>query len=174
MSEIVTVKGLAELKQRFSEISRASGTKLLRSSVAAGARIVRDAAKANAPVSAVPIRRGRGRVTPPGVLKEAALVKFIREDSNDSQVVYFVTFRQGKQAQKRDRDAFYARFVEFGHKKVPRRGKGRAHSLRDRREAASGQVLPHRFLGPAFNATKGQALDAIIATMRSQFDKVVG
>ncbi len=158
------IKGFAEMQANFAALPAKLTQRPLRRAVAAGARIIDLAAIAYAPVG----RSRGGHVA--GTLKRAAIVKFARELSNDQQVEYLVTFRQGKRSQKGNRDAFYARWVEFGHRIIPRGAKATTLSgvlrnkrtLSSRRATPTGEVPPHRFLGPAFDDTASLALDTII------------
>lgn len=161
MAEFQHVTGLPELKARLEQLPREIAAKVLRHAVATGARVVRDEAVARAPIGAN--RRG---IAAPGTLRRAIVVKLVRELTNDEQVEYIVAVRQGKRQQKYGRDAFYARFVEFGHRIVPRAARSSARGLRHRRIEAKirggGFVPPHRFLGPAFDASAQRALSAIV------------
>lgn len=174
------VTGLAGLKAKFDALPDKVARKVLRGGVVAGARIVRAAAAARAPVAAHAIPRGRGRKTAPGTLRRAAIIKFIPEQSNATQVVYFVTFRQGKRQQKSNRDAFYAKWVERGHRIVPRSRRigtvgGKAvyrKTIRARRAGSSRSVKGVFFLAKAFAATQSAAVDSMVRNMSRSLDKV--
>lgn len=170
---VVQIKGLDELKRRLDMLPKDVASKALRKSVAAGASVIRLAAKNAAPVSAGPVRRGGGKQTTPGTLKRAALMKYVKAESNDTQVSYIVGFRQGKRNQKSNRDAFYASWVEFGHKVVPRRGKGakRGTLARNRRNAQQ-EVPAHPYFAPAWEANKQKALDVIQTRLTAELQKL--
>ena len=169
----VEVKGLQELKARLDALPKEVAQRGLRRAVAAGASVIRAAAKKAAPVAAGPIRRGGGKETAPGTLQRGAMAKFIKAESNDTQVFYIVGFRQGKRQQKSNRDAFYASWVEFGHKIVPRRGKGaRKGTLARNRRQATASVPPHPYFAPAWEANKQNALDAIQKRLTSELQKL--
>ena len=164
-TELVHVQGLAELEKRLAALPTLLARTALRKAVSKGAAVIRDAARAAAPIAAAPHRRARGVVVAPGTLKRAALIRFVRELSNDQQVEYIVAFRRGKRQQKGNRDAFYAPWVEFGHRIRPRRGaKG----------GGGGSVPPHPFFGPAFADSKYRALQVIEDTLRTEIAKVDG
>lgn len=173
MSELVHVKGLEELKAKFAQISKDAGRKVLRPGVAAGARVVKAAAVEN--IGADPKSRS-------GTLKRSAIIKFLATASNEQQVEYIVTFRRGKKFQKSGRDAFYAAWVERGHKIVPRskraltlRGVLRnRRTLKARRASAFGRVRPHPFLAPGFERSKERALKAMIDRMSADLTKLLG
>lgn len=72
-------------------------------------------------------------------------------------------------------DPYYWRFVELGHKTVPRSAKyrrGKRGKLRDsvsirvRRNTATGFVRPHPFLQPAFTQNQGRALSVMESTLQ--------
>jgi HK97 gp10 family phage protein len=142
MSEFIKITGLEELNRRLNAIPGEIATKVLRKGVAAGANLVKIAAAAEAPF-----------IT--GTLRRAAIVKFLRAESNATQVEYIVTFRKGKRERKKGRDAYYASWVEFGH--AGRGGK---------------RVPPHRFLKPAFDLNYHQALAIELSTMRNELAKL--
>lgn len=182
MAEI-QVHGLAELKRKFESLPRDISKKLLRKALGASSRQAKLAAVAAAPISARPVRRGKGRVTPPGTLKRSAIVFFDRKQSNDTQAVYAVTFRMGKKQQKANRDAFYARWVEFGHRVVPRKPTGAfwkrkkgavsRFSLAGRRAAAKGEVAGRKFLTNSFAAGVHGFAATFERVARENFDAAV-
>lgn len=169
--------GLDELKGRFAQLPTEIGKKVLRKGAGAGARVIKAAEIAGAPEKS-------------GRLKRAAIIKFVREQSTDDQALYVVTFRQGKkqQAVKRGRgakqtivnlDAFYAKWVERGHRIVGRRKKGgtkraRGRALRALRSASSGRVLGLFFFAKALAASSDKALRAQVDTMLTEIRKLPG
>ena len=170
MSEIVHVKGLTELKRNLEQLPAKLGAKVLRKSVGAGAQVIKAATIRNVE----PHNRS-------GTLARAAIVKFVREESNDTQVYYVVTFRRGKRYQSKvtkkgrltlDRDAYYAAFYEFGHKIVARRGKG-GRTVTQRRLASGGRVEGRHPLGQAFDQNVGHAIDVIKQTMSDELAKAL-
>lgn len=192
MAEIVTIKGLDELNRKLKELPIKLQKTIVRKALGAGSQVIKKAAIALAPISSMPVHRRKGRVTQPGVLKAAAIVKFVREQSNDTQSVEIITFRRGPKAQRvgktaSNKDAFYASWVEFGHKIVPRfkgkytdyrlYGRKRLTGLRTRRraaEAAGGaRVAGRRFLTQAFTNAGHQALAVFEAKLRAGFDAAV-
>ncbi|MBK8916486.1 MAG: HK97 gp10 family phage protein [Phycisphaerales bacterium] len=179
MAEIVRIEGLTELKRKFESLPRDIAKKAFRRSLSAAAKQARDDARNRAPLGKGSKRRG-GRLVPAGTLKRSALVKFDRTQSNDLQAVYIVTFRRGKKQQKGNRDAYYASWVEFGHRIVPRKPKGSrwkrkrglvsAFSLAGRRAAATGSVAGVRYLTNAFAAGRYKYLSIIETQMRANFE----
>jgi HK97 gp10 family phage protein len=182
VTDVVRVEGLYELKLKLDTLPAALQKKALRGALSAAAKQARDAARAAAPIGKGPRRRG-GRTVPAGTLKRSALVAFDRRQSNATQAVYVVTFRRGKKQQKGNRDAYYASWVEFGHRIVPRKPKGAAwrrkkgivsaFSLGGRRASATGQVAGRRFLTNSFAANRSRYLQTFEQTLRAKFDEAV-
>lgn len=174
---IAHLDGLPEFQRALQQLGARVSTRVLRATAAAGARVVRKAVREAAPVgNYTGKKRGKGRVTPPGVLKYAVVTKFAKERSNADQATYLVTVRQGKGRGKGARagDAYYARWVEEGHRIVPRRGtQGAAWSRKVRRELATGTVRPHPFMRPATEASAGAATRAMQQRMAEELVKVL-
>lgn len=146
MSE-VKIHGLEELSRTLKALPEKVRKNILRRAVGSGAAEIRKQAKVNAPVRT-------------GTLRRAAYIKYIREGSNTNQVTFITSFRKGKKEQKvgkrgLNRDAFYASWVEFGHKK--RNG---------------GMTRPVRMLTRAFTAKASAALDVITRRVREGIAKL--
>lgn len=187
MSETLRyVHGLAELEANFRKVSAEVGKKVLRSGAGAGAKMVKSSAKGN--VRSLPRRIPSKKPGHPGLLEKAAIINFRRRESNETQAVYIVTFRQGKKQQSVRRgkqainlDAFYARWVEGGHKIVPRSkkvgtrgGKNRyAHTLKARRTGSTGMVKPYPFLRPALETNVDRVVERMADVVRQEFAKVL-
>lgn len=176
----IEVKGLPELKAKFSKVEAVVAKRILRRMAGAGAQVVKKAVQGTSLIH-----------DDTGTLRRSVIVKFVRELSNDVQTEYIVTVRKGKKFQagqkagkgfrKANSDAFYASWVEFGHKIVPRASRAifarnqkglNKVTLNSRRAAAGASVPPHRFLGPTFEATKDAALAAMVAAAKDEFDKL--
>jgi HK97 gp10 family phage protein len=174
MSEIIKINGLADLERKLKATPDKIRKRLLKRALAKGARKIRDLAKQNAPAGNYRNRKSyNGYVKTPGTLKRAALVKFVSKESNSEQVSYIVTFRKGKKEQAKNRDAYYASWVEFGHKIVSRRSRGSPGSITKRRKASTGRVQGRRFLTNAFTTGKNDALNEITSTMKKDFESTV-
>jgi HK97 gp10 family phage protein len=178
----VVVKGLPELKAKFAQIGRDVAKQALRKGGSAGAKIAKQSIKALAPRGAT------------GTLQRAIITKFVRENSDDNQAMYIVTARQGKRLQKgaaigrkgkvrrASADAYYAKWVERGHRIVPRSARigtkhGKAQyreTLRARRGRAGGMVPGRFFMARGFAASKERAVSGMVAAMRAEVDKVLG
>jgi HK97 gp10 family phage protein len=177
----VRVIGLDSLNAKFKQIPVDVARKVLRKGPGAAAQLIKRAAR--------PFIHNRT-----GTLSRSLISKFLREESNDTQAVYIVTARKGKKLQKGQKvgkgirktnlDAYYASWVEFGHKIVPRRGKAEPFSkrkrgvvgrgtLRARRAAATGFVAGRRFLTPALANNTNQAIEAMKTAIAREFDRVI-
>ena len=170
--ELEHVSGLRELQAALYQLPVNIAANVLRGSVLAGAAVVREQAKTNAPTYTGKVADGH---PPPGTLKRAIFAKRIREKSNQFSQVFYVGVRKGKKYRKQGKggnlsmDAYYASWVEFGHYYAPR-GK---HGLGMRKAAmnavanassvitGSRFILPHPYLRPAFEATKTIAVQRI-------------
>jgi HK97 gp10 family phage protein len=176
MSEQLTyVKGLEQLTAALKSLPAKVATRTLRRAVSAGAAVIRDAARANAPTAERIIKRGGGVVTLPGTLKKSIVIKYVPSNSNDNQVQYVVAIRKGKRLQKSGRDAFYASFVEFGHKLVPRRTSATPGRLRSRQQqatASGAEVRGYRYLTRAIDQYHGAAVDKIRDALASELAKL--
>lgn len=134
------VKGLSELNKALKELPDRIAKNVLRGAVNAGAAVIRQEAKANAPVYTGDVAQGH---PPPGTLKKAISQAQARKLSNQVQQTVHVGVRQGKSAKKTKKgallDAYYWWFVENGTSKMAARP----------------------FLRPAFEGKKTEAVKAI-------------
>lgn len=176
MAELIHIKGLVELKRALQTLPKNIQRNVLRASVNAGARVVRDQARINAPVlhEAIPKHQ------PPGTLKRSIVTAYIPEKSNGQQATYFVTVRQGKRyrgqgkQQNKSQDAFYGAWVELGHHYVAPKPKGVNWKRHRQQQRVSGVfVPPHPYLRPAFEAKKLQSVEAIREYMLNRLPQEV-
>lgn len=134
--ETVKVHGLDKLSRTLKALPDRVRKNILRRAVSSGAAEIRKQAKINAPVQS-------------GTLRRAAYIKYLNRNSNSNQVTFIASFRKGKKEQRvgkrgLNRDAFYASWVEFGHKKQN-----------------GGMTRAVRMLTRAFSAKSAAALDII-------------
>ena len=140
--ESVQIKGLDALAKALKELPDRVAKNGLRAAVYAGAKVIRDEAKLQAPVAT-------------GTMKRAVILKQIPELSNKNKQTFFVTVRQGKKYRKQGKkgnlsqDAWYWRFVEFGTVKMSARP----------------------FLRPAFDMKKNDALTAIKTRLAERIEQ---
>jgi hypothetical protein len=177
MSELRHVSGLDALRDALKKIPSVVRTQVLRKAVLSGASVVRKEMVKTAPIYSGPQRKSKPQ---PGTLRRAILNKFAKDESNETQATYIVTARKGKKERTHkqgSRDAFYAAWVERGHKVVPRRqGKGKGglfnQTLRARRAAAKTVVQGVEFMKKAYETMKDTALKAIMRRTRLELKKL--
>lgn len=159
----IKVEGLRELRQALiTTIPREMQGKVLQRALAAGTKLIVEDAQTRAPVKT-------------GRLSRAI---YATRDSRNSSGIYearVVTVRRGKKFQKTNRDAYYWKFIEFGHRTGARKGQylqkldgRRSHG---RAVKATGFVAARPFMRPAFEAKKYQALEAIQKRLRIEIDR---
>lgn len=104
MSDVVTVHitGLKELEKKMIELGPKIARKALKGALVSGAAIIRTEAR-----SMAPIKTGR--------LRKAMYIKTMSKPNPFKENVIFGV-RHGKKMSKRDLDAYYWTFLEFGTK----------------------------------------------------------
>ncbi len=138
-TEIVQIKGLAELGRALRELPDRVAKNDLRGSVYAGAKVIRDEARLRAPRAAQSLGPNQ---PPPGTLKRSVIMKHVPELSGLTRQTFFVLVRHGKKYRKQGKkgtlsqDAWYWRFIEFGTRKMRARPFLRPALEAKRREAA--------------------------------------
>lgn len=157
----IKVEGLKELDRRLKELGPKVASKALRSAVSAGAQVIRKDAQ-------VRVAKDTGR------LKKAIFISRSRSASTQTKQTYIVGVRSGRKEQKKDRDAYYWRFIEFGHK--PRKPKSPAYIARLQREGRSLEmgtqfVAARPFLVPAFESKKQEAFEKFRQKLRENIKK---
>lgn len=158
--DVIRVEGLEDLRvtllERLPEKLRG---KALQGALAQGARPIVSAARAMAPVDSGLTRRS--------IYSKRSKYSKLEYESR------IIGVRHGKRAAKKGRDAYYWKFVEFGHlvgnKKtgyLQKRGKGSGHS------GIVTAVAARPFMRPAFESQKVKALDNIRAALEGEILKV--
>lgn len=128
-----TVKGIPDLRDALLSIGPKLRQRALRNALAAGARIVRNAAKGATPVLSAPVRNKSGQVVrKPSTVRDAISVRTSKRDKAAGDVGVFVNVRpatgakfkkvNGKATQVRGSkrgayspdDPYYWRWLEFG------------------------------------------------------------
>lgn len=116
------VQGLPDLRAALRGIVPKLRRRALRNALAAGARVVRDAAKAQAPVLNSAERSAPYRQ--PGTVRGAITVRTSKQARRRGDVGVFVNVRPAKgpaRGARSTRDPFYWRFLEFGTAKMAAR-----------------------------------------------------
>lgn len=182
MTELVTIKGMAELRKALQRtIPIEMQGKALQKALAAGARITAAAARENA-------RRG-GKQFPDvrtGTLVRAIYAKRSRWGNTQTLENRVVGVRRGNKygktrvkAGKSNMDAYYWKWVEFGHRIGTRktgylkkiRGRSTVERVRGAGGKSRGDVPAQPFMRPAFEATKNQAAIAIRDGLARQIEE---
>lgn len=151
----VKVTGLKELGQALENLGRKTKNKLGAKAMRKGGAIIRDQARANAPLLKVKVpHRKRGTLkkaivasTKPQKDGSVRTIIFVRTLKN-SKILEFKG-KTGKGGAYNPNDPFYWRFVEFGTSKMP----------------------AQPFLRPAFSSKKEQASREIITTLRDEINR---
>lgn len=185
MADLKYVTGLDALKAALLQLPSKIGRNVLRGAASRGAEVIKAQAIANAPTLKEVDRHKNPRVA--GMLKAAIYQKQIPEESNDLLQTFYVGVREGKQ--KRGSkfayvvktsagtalvDAFYWKWIEFGHFYVPPRPRnpttGRLvkqawHRENTRATGAAVWVAEKPFLRPAYNDKSAAALQVMVDYM---------
>ncbi|QIM65264.1 HK97-gp10 family putative phage morphogenesis protein [Frederiksenia canicola] len=152
MTVSVKVNGLKELGKNLQALDKTVRNKISAKAMRAGGRIVRDTARAKAPVlqENVPHRRKgtlkKSIVERTKVGKNGKTTTLISVRALSSKRIAAFKTKKGKSGAYNPHDPYYWRFVEFGTSKMPAKP----------------------FLRPAFEQSKGQAAKAIISTLRRE------
>jgi len=139
----VKLTGFKELADALRELGPRVARNALRSSVSAGAAVIRNDARNRAPVDT-------------GEMKKDIQIKRERDAQGEMSAKYSVFVRSGKKSRlsgkSRDvqKDSFYWRFVEFGTSKM----------------------AAQPFLRPAFEAKKEDAIKAIGEKLDERIQKI--
>ena len=153
------LEGLDQLMRSLRDVPNNLRKKALTKALRAAGKVVLDEARARAPVlkTATPYRRA-------GTVKKAIKIRVSKMDKRQGNVGVFINVKPltkaqigkfkataGKKASgaTNPNDPYYWRWLEFGHKIVPRSSKGNPTTLKQRRMAATGRVAARPFLRPA-------------------------
>lgn len=157
------------LREMLSRVEESVGESALRTIGYAGAEIFRDQAKQNSLSN-----------KKTGILFDNIIVKRLEEDSDSGKrQVYMITVRNGTASSP---GAFYWRFVEKGHKFVPKNKKvskktGKTIGWKAHRQAAqrvadlefgNKRTRAYPFMRPAYHSKKQEAIDVMTRTLAEQ------
>lgn len=112
----VRITGLPDFRAALRAVPEKLRKRALRNALAAGARIVRDDARRNAPVLQVSGER-QYPTRKPGTVRRAISVRTSKQARRAGDVGVFINVRPAKGANrggKNPNDPFYWRFLEFG------------------------------------------------------------
>lgn len=117
----VKIEGFDELAKKLRELVPAMRKRVIRNALSAGARLVRDDAKRNAPVLSASVNAPYRK---PGTLRSAIRVRSSKQARRAGDVGVFVNVKPAKsglRGTKSNSDPFYWRFLEFGTRKMSAR-----------------------------------------------------
>jgi hypothetical protein len=189
MADLKYVTGMDALKAALLQLPTKIGQNVLRGAASRGAEVIKAQVIRNAPVL-----QGVDRHNPPhvtGLLKAAVYKKHIPEESNDLLETFYVGVREGKQTGKFKYavktsagmalvDAYYWKWIEFGHFYVPPRPinptTGKAvkqlwHREHTRATGAAVWVSEKPFLRPAYFSKSAEALQVMVDYMNERIRK---
>lgn len=165
------VEGIPDMRQALLSIPAKLRYRALRNSLAAGARIVRDAARSKAPVL-----QGSAKFRKPGTLKKAIVVRTSKVARSAGDVGVFVNVRPAKRGQRGARsqnDPFYWRWQEFGW--TPASGPRTNAAKRARRKAnRTTPAIPGRGFLQSAGSRLNDALKVFIDKIGPQIEKLNG
>lgn len=160
------VQGADDVKRALRELPDKLRRRMLRTALAAGARVVRDAAKQAAPVLArdTPTRTA-------GLVRDRIKVRTSKRDKRDGNVGVFVNVQPAKSGRgaRSKTDPYYWQWLEFGRSA----GMTRRRIAGGKRVAVRvGHIAPMRFLGNAGGAMQSSALPKIEASLGRAVQKL--
>ncbi|KQW24678.1 HK97-gp10 family putative phage morphogenesis protein [Acidovorax sp. 22279] len=196
--------GIGELSQSFKELKDGMETRVARAMVVSAGGVLKKRAKA--------IAQSNGSVRTGAMVKNIAIKR--EPQAPAGTVEYNMGVRHGRDLTKKQKstaklavgkggrivkkyadDPYYWRWVEQGHKVVPRKSgdtsqtelkytrRGRSgklitytrkrgvDSLRSRRAASTGSVAAKPFIAPALEQGKEEAIDAMAARLQKELEK---
>ena len=125
MAELVTIQGLDVFAQALKILPANVARRVLRGAVAAGGKVIRDEAKAKAPVFHGKMSQGH---PPPGTLRRAIALGRSNRFSGPGKGFITCSFATPRRAAKGPKvaaggkfDAYYWRYVEFGTSRMAAR-----------------------------------------------------
>lgn len=117
----VKIEGFDELAKKLREMVPAMRKRVVKNALSAGARLVRDDAKRNAPVLSASVNAPYRK---PGTLRSAIRVRSSKQARRAGDIGVFVNVKPAKsglRGAKSNSDPFYWRFLEFGTRKMSAR-----------------------------------------------------
>lgn len=158
--------GFDQLKRELEQLPKAVREKLLKGATATACSVIRAEAVARAPFWTGDPQQGH---PPAGTLKKAIYQARVPGKCTVTKEVWVVNVRQGKKAQTTQRgrqvvnlDAFYAKWVEFGHytRQPDTVTRSQRKQLQDYGRAK--YVAPQPFMRPAYEIKKVEASEAFV------------
>lgn len=164
--------GIGEMRAEFTRVRTDMQKRVARKVVVAGGRVLK--------AEAIAIATANGSKVSGDMIKNIAIKRESKAPQGTEQIHLGVRHGreqtkkvrsqgnktlavngQGRVVTRRDNDPYYWRFVELGHKIVPRRSASGSRSIRKRRQEAVAHVAPKPFIQPALERKRTQAIDAM-------------
>ncbi|MCJ7564823.1 MAG: HK97 gp10 family phage protein [Candidatus Aminicenantes bacterium] len=148
MSDYLTfeIKGLKEMGDQLAQLPGKIARRALANAVRQGANIIRDAARAKAPVGTKTYKDYRGKTHRPGLLRKSGVIsKKLKTKDWQSTALYGVGF---------SKRAFYGKWIE--------RGKAKKH-----------RQAPAPFVVPTLDEKAPDVIEAIKERLGSELEKIV-
>ena len=130
---IVEIKGFDEVRKRLDEFPEKLQKKVVRQGLKAGINVILDEAKATTPVGSTYWNKGKS----PGTLRNAITSRVCTKQGQPGSVM-LLTHGKSSRGIFVKNDAFYWRFVEYGHAMI-------------RKNKKIGKVMPIPFLRTAIS-----------------------
>lgn len=159
-SQQIEVAGLRELRETLTRTlpDKLQG-KALQGALSKAALPILRTARAHAPVKTGRLRK--------------AIYAFRDRQSTRTREARLISVRSGRRFQKRDRDAYYWKWIEFGHGVIKRKKGGVLGRPNKGFFGSEVKAVPARpFMRPAFEAKKMEALEIFRRTLKDQIEKV--
>lgn len=166
MGDFVESKLTGDVTKALNRLLNEDAEALLRAAGFAGAKIIKDEAVRRVPVKS-------------GTIRKNIIVKRMEEKSDGGKKqTYKVTVRTGKHGN--EGDAYYWRWVEEGHsyvrKKPSKTSKAmtwKAHRAAMKLEYGDSKKGARPFMRPAYEAVKGQIIDAMRERMAEKLKELL-
>ena len=179
------VLGINQMRVNFEKVGKDMQTRTARRAVVAGGRIIKN--------EAIAIARANGSVRTGDMVKNIVIKR--ERKAGDGVEQYHIGVRHGRGQTKkakeqgkvllainsrgriyerRDNDPYYWKWVELGHKIVPRRTRNDKRSVRRRRAEAGGRVEGKPFIGPALERKSAEAIKAMGDAIAAELAKGAG
>lgn len=159
----MTIKANVDFKDAVAGLDKLSEirVKLARSMAVAGGKVLRDEAKARAPVGT-----DEGGSKSPGLLQRAIYVAYRDAVSTEAKQVYAISWNAKK--------APHGHLIEFGHWQTHVRYKGKDGNWYTGAKLAVPKWVPaHPFLRPAMDAAMAQARAAMLQRGRERLPELL-
>ncbi len=159
----MTIKANVDFKDAVAGLDKLSEirVKLARSMAVAGGKVLRDEAKARAPVGT-----DEGGSKNPGLRQRAIYVAYRDAVSTEAKQVYAISWNAKK--------APHGHLIEFGHWQTHARYKGKDGNWYTGAKLAVPKWVPaHPFLRPAMDAAMAQAREAMLQRGRERLPELL-